>query len=146
MLVWPCCDASINAVQPPSLVALMQALCRSSSCTTSFLPLSAAHSKGVMLLHPPPRLSTSTPLRSSLFTWAKSGFSAAKHSASEGEWSPEEEQTLVYITRLKLSSHLFLIERGRWANRRMNVEDNIYLRHLIKYVICSYFSWLRYIF
>jgi hypothetical protein len=31
----------------------------------------------------------------------------------------------VSVTKIRLSSHLFLIERGRWATRRMNVEERL---------------------
>ena len=96
MLVWPINDANINAVRPSPLVALrLGEFSSSSSHTTSLRSLSAAHIKGVMLLY---RLSTSTPWRSSLLTWARLPSAAASHSVSaifiwEGEWSPEEEQT-----------------------------------------------------
>ena len=31
----------------------------------------------------------------------------------------------IHISKLRLSSHLFLVERGRWVNRRLNIEDRL---------------------
>ena len=31
----------------------------------------------------------------------------------------------VHISKLRLSSHLFLVERGRWGNRRLNIENRL---------------------
>ena len=31
----------------------------------------------------------------------------------------------IHISKLRLSSHLFMIERGRWGNRRLNIENRL---------------------
>ena len=37
----------------------------------------------------------------------------------------------IHISKLKLSSHLFLVERGRWVNRRLNIVMKKYKKNYV---------------